>query len=443
MKLAELRGKSCLIWGLGKEGMAAATLLTTQTPPIPFRCVVEAPGPDTTHIAGQDIAIIRDSEAIRQEISKTDIIIKSPGVSLYHPDLSPFRARGGIVTSLLNLFLAEHPELAVILVTGTKGKSTTSTLLAHTLNALDRPTVVMGNIGAPLYETPLPPDLEFLVLETSSYQAATLTQMVDIAVMTSLYPEHLDWHKSLPAYYRDKANTLQMAKRPVIAVAAYQTLQDVAGIALSSPVLFNTPVGIHAVGDMIYLGPQPIGQLQNAFLNRPHNQSNVCAVLATLGTLGLDLKTALTTMADFTGLPHRQSELGQKNGILYVDDSISTTPESAIAALTAYEGRPIALIAGGQDRGIPYDKLAAYVQTHTNVHGVYCLGPAGARIVSVLGDRAQLYVDMNAAVTAAQHTLKGQKDAVILLSPAAPSYGMFRDYIDRAAAFATAAGFKI
>ncbi len=442
MKLADLIGKSCVIWGTGKEGLSAAAMLAAHTPPIPFSFVAEQDGPDTITIGDTDAPVQRTAAGIRQALNSADIIIKSPGVSLYHPDLAPLRVRGVIITSLLNLFLAEHPDIKVILVTGTKGKSTTSTLLAHTLNTLGHPAIVMGNIGTPLGYEPLPDTLSYLILETSSYQAATLSEPVDVAVMTSLYPEHLDWHKSLPAYYRDKANALQMAKRPVIAAEAYQTLRDVAGITLDSPVICNTPVGIHAIGADIYLGPAPIGRLDNAFLARSHNLNNVCTVLAALGTLGLNLKTGLAAMTDFKGLPHRQYELGTKDDILYVDDSISTTPESTIAALEAYAGRPVSLIVGGQDRGIPYDKLVTYAHEHTNIQSILCLGPAGERLHSLMKAKAHPCPDMDTAVRMAQDSLKGQDDAVILLSPAAPSYGMFKDYIDRARAFAIAADIK-
>ncbi len=445
MQLADMIGRSCVIWGTGKEGLAAAHMLVHHIPPIPFTFVDEQDGPDSIKIYQTDIAVCRSDTEIRTALAAATIIIKSPGVSLYHPALIAPRARGALITSLLNLWLAENPAIKVLLVTGTKGKSTTSTLLAHTLNAMGHNTVVMGNIGTPL-GTALPPDLDYLVLETSSYQAATLTETVTVSVMTSLYPEHLDWHTSLPIYYRDKANALCHSQHPLISAEAYQTLQETTDIQLPAPLIFNTLAGIHAVDADIYSGPTFLGRLDNPLLTRPHNLNNTCAVLAVLSVLGLDLTVGIAAMTHFKGLPHRQNELGTIDHILYVDDSISTTPESTIAALNAYAGRPIALILGGHDRGIPYDKLIAYIHTHTGIRSVLCLGDAGQRIhdnLLLTGDkRACMCPTMLAAVTLAQNSLHKENSAVVLLSPAASSYGMFKDYVDRAQCFALAAGFK-
>ncbi len=150
---------------------------------------------------------------------------------------------------------------------------------------------------------------------------------------------------------------------------------------------------------------------------------------------------ALEAMRDFKGLPHRQQELGHKNGVLFVDDSIATTPQAAIAAMEVYKNAPVTLIAGGYDRGIDYQPLVEYVATR-KINAVITLGPSGQRIIEGLaaqGYRAQGTETMESALKeAVGRTPQG---GVILLSPAAPSFGLFRDYIERGQAFAKAAGF--
>jgi UDP-N-acetylmuramoyl-L-alanine---L-glutamate ligase len=308
------------------------------------------------------------------------------------------------------------------------------------LNALGKKSFVLGNIGTPVTEG-AQTDGDFFVVEVSSYQAANLTENIDLAVLTSLFPEHLDWHKSLENYYRDKSNLLSHAKIKIVESAALQTLKKL-HIDFENAIVFNAPDAFHFNGAEVLHGPQKIGALGNAFLLRAHNRGNVCAVLAAVDALGLDPAAALKAMKDYRGLPHRQSELGEKDGVLYVDDSISTTPQSAIAAMEAYDGKSITLIAGGFDRGIDYEPLVAYV-LQKKINAVVCLGDSGRRIFEGLRQsgfpNALLAASMREAVSAAKHaTLQG---GVILLSPAAPSYGMFKDFVDRAAHFAKESGF--
>src|SRR5690606_21077832 len=137
-------------------------------------------------------------------LAAADVIVKSPGVSLYHPLL-----RGRRVTSLMNLWFAQGHTAKTVCVTGTKGKSTTSALLGHVLQGLGRAASVTGNIGVPITEAS--ENAEILIIETSSYQAANFEGRCDIAAVTSLYPEHLDWHGDFDTYAADKLHLLGQA----------------------------------------------------------------------------------------------------------------------------------------------------------------------------------------------------------------------------------------
>jgi len=393
-----------IIWGTGREARAAAALLGT---PVIFADDV-AQGPD--EIDGHKV-VRGDIAALLQN---ADVIVKSPGISLYDP-----RIAGKNVTSLMNLWFERKPASAkTICISGTKGKSTTSTLLYHVLNALGLNAVLSGNIGAPLNADAFHADI--VIIEVSSYQAANFSGLCDIGVVTNLYEEHLDWHGSRAQYFADKLNLLNNAKVKLIGEQALEASHyHGASVIPHAPALPDNP-----------------------YLRRAHNAANVAAVLAVTRELGIQDANALAVMVDFKGLAHRQYELGEQNGILYVDDSIATTPQSTGAAMDVYAARPITLIAGGFDRGIDYAPLLQAVKNHTT-SAVICLGDSGKRICDLLQQNgfvnAYNAADMAQAVALAKaHTQTG---GVILLSPAAPSYGLFTDFTERGRAFAKEAGF--
>jgi UDP-N-acetylmuramoyl-L-alanine---L-glutamate ligase len=442
VRVSDLGGKNVVIFGLGREGKAAAAFLRTVFPNMPLTFVDEAAASETKEEPGGNTAIVRKPEAIAAALDKADVVIKSPGVSLYHPLINSAVDKGTPVTSLLNLWLAEPRKATVIGITGTKGKSTTAALLVHVLNALGKKAVLAGNIGVPVTEAPQD-DADFIVIEISSYQAADIEGDFPIGVLTSLYPEHLDWHQSLEVYYRDKLNLLRNSRVKIVNAEALETMRQ-HDLSLGQPVLFNDPSDFHAKDSRIYDKKKLIGALANKHLSRPYNLSNVCAVLAALKQLGFDLSKTLAAMEDFRGLPHRQQELGEKDGVLYVDDSISTMPQSAIAAMESYGGKSVTLIAGGFDRGIDYAPLADYV-TAKKIHAVICMGPSGQRIYDLLtkaGGKNVFAADsMQEAVGLAKE--RTPEGGVVLLSPAAPSYGLFKNFEERGKAFAAESGFAV
>lgn len=421
MNVADLKDRKIVIWGTGREGRAAEAFIHKAYPDQTLVFVDDkATGPDV--ITGED--------NIRKALHEADLVIKSPGVSLYHPLVQELKNKNIPVTSLLNLWLGTPHRAMTICVTGTKGKSTTSSLLDHVLKKFGRNIALAGNIGVPICEID-PDEFEIVVIETSSFQAADLYENCDIAVLTSLYEDHLDWHGSRKRYHQDKLNLLAHARH---CVANAQTKTDAE--------LSNTQDGIHADGAIVYQGSHLIGQAPNSYLARPHNLENICTVLTVLDYLGFDLTEALEFMSDFAGLPHRQQELGEKAGVLYVDDSISTTAYSAIAALETYADRDITLIAGGFDRGIDYTPLIDRLKTSTVRH-IVLLGPSGERLYGLLNGKTSCglhpVTSMEEAVGTAQSV--SPAGSVILLSPGAPSYGLFRDFVERGQSFARCSGF--
>jgi UDP-N-acetylmuramoyl-L-alanine---L-glutamate ligase len=439
MRVSELIGKRIVIWGAGQEGLAARKYISERIPGQTSIVVDENP-----KLGSSDKSIILTApDAVRQALESADVIVKSPGVSLYHPMLVSLQARHTKITSLLNLWFSNERAGQTIAVTGTKGKSTTSTLLGHTLRGIGKRATVLGNIGIPVTEAPQS-DLEYTVIEVSSYQAADFSGECDVGVLTSLFEEHLDWHKSARAYFRDKANLLRHAQVRLVEAAACQVLIE-NRIDVADVIKFNSPdLFRFDEGGVAFSSGAAIGRLRNRYLLRQHNLNNVLAVLSVIDQLGLDLQHALHAMESYRGLPHRQQELGELQGVLFVDDSISTIPQSAIAALQAYCDRPQTLIAGGFDRGVDHTPLVRFIRQSKTVQAVVCLGPSGMRLLGELKalgfDKVSHAQSMEEAVLLAkQQTPAG---GAILLSPAAPSFGMFKDYIERAEAFVRACGFS-
>jgi UDP-N-acetylmuramoylalanine--D-glutamate ligase len=434
MRAADLGTARVAIWGLGREGRAVIGFLRARHPALPLLLFDEAENAQPMR-EYDNIDWVFGRTALAKALDGIDVLVKSPGVGLYRPEIEIAHRNGVEITSLLNLWFAEAAGISTICVTGTKGKSTTASLIAHILDRLGKRVALAGNIGVPVTEID-PGKTDIAVIEVSSYQAADFDGLCDIAVLTSLFPEHLDWHGTLDAYYRDKLNLLRRSRCAIVNREA----KPADGLAQH---WFNQADVVHFRGTEVFDGAQRIGQVHNRYLARPHNLSNVCAALTVAKVLNLDLRAALDATADFRALPHRQQEIGEIGGVLYVDDSISTAPESTLAALEVYAGRDITLIVGGYDRGIDYGKLVAKLAGGA-ARAVLCLGASGERIFEALhadapSSETAVVGSMGVAIARArQLTPRG---GVVLLSPAAPSYGAYRDFAERGCDFAAKAGF--
>ncbi|HEV2100649.1 MAG TPA: UDP-N-acetylmuramoyl-L-alanine--D-glutamate ligase [Stellaceae bacterium] len=445
MRAAELGAARVAIWGLGREGRAAIGFLRERHPRLPLLLLDDAEDAEAPPEV-EDIGCAFGADAIARALGEIDLIVKSPGVSLYRGEIRTARRNGAKVTSLLNLWFAERAEVTTVCVTGSKGKSTTSSLIAHILTKLGREVALVGNIGVPITEID-PMKTRYAVIEVSSYQAADFDGLCDIAVLTSLFPEHIDWHGTLAAYYRDKLNLLHHARHAVLNRQAAFALGDCVATSPPPPDFFNSENGVHWCGSEIFDGEKRVGAVGSRYLTRPHNMSNLCAALTAAKLLGIEPAAALDAADGFVGLPHRQQELGEIGGVVFVDDSISTAPESTIAALSVFRGRHITVIVGGYDRGIDYGKLISTLAQGA-ARTVICLGASGERIhrgllcakknqpeSALTAYRAQ---SMAEAVAHAKKTTP--PGGVVLLSPAAPSYGHYHDFAERGEDFAVKAG---
>jgi UDP-N-acetylmuramoylalanine-D-glutamate ligase len=429
MRFSELDGRTVGVWGAGREIRSFARHLRERLPAASLAVVVMDGAGDAD--LGAPVVGARDAvEALRG----CDAVVRSPGVSVYRPELQQLLGLGVPVTTATGLWLAERGGARVIGVTGTKGKSTTATLIAHLARAAGEAVELAGNIGRPALDLIDAPPSQWAVVELSSYQIADLVAGPEVAVLTNLYREHADWHGSEEAYRRDKLRLLGLPG--VKACAA------LAGLALDGCASFGAPGGWHvvdgAVADGSGLVRAAAGELP---LRGEHNALNLCAALAALDAAEIAVPPLPGALEGLEALPHRLQTVASADGVDWIDDSISTTPESALAALAAFAGRDVILIAGGSDRGQDYAVLGEVAAGR----GATVLGlPAtGARLVAAAraaGAPAELAFEVPGMESAvAEAARRAQSGTVVLLSPAAPSFTAYRDFEERGDHFATLA----
>ena len=444
MRLSALENRHVAILGFGAEGQAAYRLLKSRLK----RCNVTIIEENSDHAAAQRFPADPATTLLTgplhgHDLTRFDVVIKSPGISPYRPEIRRAMAQGTRFTSGTQLWCDEHPQARLIVVTGTKGKSTTASLIAHLLNRAGRRTELIGNIGKPALEAWSPdPKPEFWVMELSSYQATGLRCHAEVALLLNLYPEHTDWHGSTERYYRDKTQfMLAPGVRTIILEHDGQNLpRPIAGS--HKRVHYNDPNGIHVREDGIYLGQRRVVDATGLPLPGAHNLLNGCAALTVIDRLGIDIETVLPAMKDFRGLAHRLASLGFRNGVEYIDDSISTTPQSALAALKSFPDRPCTLLLGGYDRDLDWHDFAR-ASRNTTLHRVVTLPENGERIAAALAKEHPTLpvIKADGMADAVAHAARATPPGgTIILSPGAPSYGNYRDFRERGKDFARCAG---
>ncbi len=417
-------GEAVLLYGAGAEARSTRQFLAER---FPHSAVFVTADSGSAEIENTEFL---PPEALEQAITdrRFATIVKSPGVSLYKPVFSAARAAGIAVTSNLNLW-GHHlrGDTKLIAITGTKGKSTTATLCQTMLTASGIEAGLGGNVGVP------PLDLgekhDWVVMELSSYQTADMDFAPDIIGVTTLFPEHIDWHLSRERYFADKLNLLAIAPDARLAFGPQAATHP-----LTAPYRADAgrllPALDDAIVDAIY------DAAPETRLRGQHNFDNALLAATLAVAAGADEDGILAGIHAFQPLPHRLADIAI-GGHVFVDDSISTTPEATRAALAAFAGQRVALIAGGYDRQQDYEPLAEEIG-RTGLALVVTLPDTGARLAEALErcapDVPQVAApDLDAAMKAIA-LRKSQFDTVIL-SPGAPSYNQFRNFGERGDAF--------
>jgi UDP-N-acetylmuramoylalanine--D-glutamate ligase len=413
-----------LLYGAGREASSTRAFLKARQPELKVFVTVDsgtADIPETEVIAPDDLV-----EAIRTH--RFGLIVKSPGVSRYKDVFDIARDAGIPVTSNLNLWgSAYRSDRTVIAISGTKGKSTTATLVHLMLTKSGIDAGLAGNVGVAPLE--IADRHAVVVFELSSYQTSDMSFLPDIAAITNLYPEHVDWHGSVERYYKDKLHLIDRDGGFPVAL----------GAAAKGNALVAAAVRDHRrlIGE---LTPEQSAAIDKAVmgsrLKGAHNLDNARLAAQIALAAGATLDGIVRGIAAFMPLPHRLEE-HQFGGTIFVNDSISTTPEATKAALAAYRGYRLALIAGGHERQQDYGELSTLLAGY-GVTTLVCLPVTGARLATATRTAApHIVVFAEPNLEAAMEILHARRrdfDAVIL-SPGAPSYNQFKNFEERGLRF--------
>lgn len=436
--IEELRGRRVGILGYARSGAALAEALRKN---------------------GTDVCVFDDGEAARarardagfavggiEDVPSLALLVPSPGVPLWfpkpHPLITAARAAGVPVTGDIQLFADSRPDLRLVGITGSNGKSTTSALLHHLLNHGGVPALLGGNIGTPVFALD-PPRGATVVLELSSFQLDLCDSLrTAVGVWLNLSPDHLDRHGSLAAYIAAKRRLFEQQAEDAQAVIAVDDAisREVADVLAASG---RRPVRVSgrsadgvAIGvtegvlvDRLETTPKRFALEGRFRLRGAHNRQNLAAAWAAARVLGCAPEALFEALAGFAGLPHRIEVVAQIDGVLFVNDSKATNPDAAARSLASFDA--IHWIAGGRPKP---GGFASLLPLTGNVRAGYFIGEAEEELARTFEGHFPVHrcgtldVALDRAFAAARAEPGG---AVVLLAPACASFDQFRDYEER------------
>ena len=454
---SDLRGRRAVVLGLARSGIAASRFLADA------EAVVTAYDRRPASELGDAVAALGDrpirlalgvdEAAARDLLEGADLLVTSPSVSPRFSTTDPWlrealsaaEARGAELVSEVELFL-RLTACRIVGVTGTKGKTTTSSLLAAMLEAGGLPVALGGNIGTPLIERSLELGAEdWAVLELSELQLPTIDRGADVAVYTNIGEDHLDRHGTVEAYRAVKARLAQLTAPSGRVVLNHddpgcRALGDalppacVAWYGLVRPGLGSPEARIDDDGWVTVAGERLL-PIREVPLPGRHMLSNVLAAALGATLVGVDAEAIAAAVRSFPGVPHRLELVGERGGVRWVNDSQATIPVAAMAALDAFE-QPIVLIAGGKDKGLEYGAFADAIADRARA--AVLIGETADELEGLISGRVPVRRagSMEEAVAVAAWLAK--PGDVALLAPAAASFDMFVDYAARGDAFRAA-----
>lgn len=367
-----------------------------------------------------------------------DIVFRSPGIA---PNKISTK---GDITSATKEFLEKCPA-PIIGVTGTKGKGTTASLIHSILQASGKKSWLVGNIGTPALDVldQITPD-DIVVYELSSFQLWDLEQSPHTAVVLMIEPDHLDVHADFAEYVNAKANITkhQTADDVLVYAKANDTSSHIAIQSEAAKRPFQDDALAHVDDGWFYFGETKLCQTEALKLPGEHNLDNACAAINAVWEYVQDGGTIASGLAAFGGLPHRLKFVREVDGVSYYDDSIATTPGSAIAALRAFE-QPKVLILGGSDKGVEYTELIDAVLGSSSMRAVLCIGAIGPQLHEAFIDKGakgglNLVSETDMKMIVEKAKACAQPGDVVIMSPAAASFDMFKNYADRGEQFVAA-----
>ncbi len=452
--IATRKGQKMAVFGLGASGRAAARALATSGADV---CAWDddAAARDRAGTEGVALADLYD-----HDFAAFDALVLAPGIPLtYNPHDMARRARdaGCPIIGDVELLAEACPATDIVAVTGTNGKSTTTALIGHILGAGGHKVQVGGNLGPPVLEFDPPGNGDMLVLELSSYQLdLTRAATFEIAVLINISPDHLDRHETMESYFgakrcvfRDRHGGGQtaiigiddeygrMLHKELVRRGDWQVIQISSGTRLDDGIYALDGILFDATGNRGGREICALGSIKT--LPGAHNWQNAATAFAACRATGMADSAIATGMAGFPGLPHRQEPIATIGGVHYINDSKATNAEAAARALACYDN--IFWIAGGWAK---QDGLGPVIEHAGRIRHAYLIGECAGGFVAALGSRVPCTQagDLASAFAAAHEAARkdGERDAVVLLSPAAASFDQWPNFEARGDAFRALVG---
>ena len=435
-----LKDKKIAILGFGLEGKSTYNFIRKHLPKkqLDIRYNKENINEENEYLnKDKNLQFITGSKYL-EKIENYDIILKSPGISFKNIDISKFEDK---ISSQLELFL-EYTKSLTIGITGTKGKSTTSSLIYEMLKNQNKDVELLGNIGTPIFdEIDKIKENTITVLEISSHALQYIKKSPNISILLNLYEEHLDHYKSFEEYGDAKFNIFKFQNKEDIAIfnldnkeiakKQYHFKKSDYGITINNINNNITENTIYMEDKYIYCNNKKMYSINDKRkLKGNHNLNDIMFVLAVSNILNLDLEKTINAINEFNPLEHRLEYVGKFDGVYYYNDSIATIPEATIESIKALDNVNT-LIVGGNDRGVNQENLINFLK-ESKIKNIICLPKTGEYIYEGLNKTNKKVVkaeNMEEAVERAKELTK--KNTICLLSPAASSYGYFKNFKER------------
>ena len=431
-----LKGKKILVMGLGVSNRPLVRLLLS------YDCDVT--GCDRTPRENLDAEVLElESGGCKLRVGanyledlQADLVFRTPGMHPANPAFAALRESGAQITSEMEIFFEVCP-CKLIAVTGSDGKTTTTTLIAEILKAAGKTVWLGGNIGTPLL--PLCPQMQetdYAVVELSSFQLMDMERSAQIAVITNLAPNHLDVHKDMEEYVRAKTNifNFQTYRDKLILNGDNDITSGFVGQGSTRFFSRHSTGYVQLEGDWICRNGTPVLDVNTIAIPGVHNIENYMAAIAAVEGLADD-ETIRKVAATFGGVEHRIELVRIRDGVKFYNDSIASSPTRTIAGLKSFSQK-VLLIAGGYDKHIPYDVLGPYICEHTKA--VYLNG-ATADLIRKAVENAPAYqpgapelIDCKDFTDAVYRSAKdAQAGDVVLMSPASAAFDQFKNFMER------------
>ncbi len=433
-----LTGKKVAILGFGKEGKSTFNYIRKHNPN--FRLFVldrnENLIEENEFLRGDILTKVYTGYSYLDTLKNYDVIIKTPGISLVNVDTSRYEDK---ITSQIEIVLECFRD-QIIGITGTKGKSTTSSVLYKVFKDQNVDTLLLGNIGTPVFD--YLDDIKYntkVIIEMSSHQLEYIKTSPHIGIILNLFEDHLDHSGSIEHYYESKMKMFEYQSRIDYSIYCEdnQALDNLVRSKKRDSQLirykfatgkqdYNT---IYCDGNYIYCKNKPVYDVNSdRKLIGNHNLSNIMAIFAVVNLLGLNNKEAGKSIDEFVPLEHRLELVGMYDGVTYYNDSIATIPNATINAIESL-GIVNTLIFGGMDRGIHYEEFVEYLK-NCNIENLICMPDTGYKIgAQILNKNVYKAENLEQAVNIAKQVTK--KGMICLLSPAASSYNQFKNFEEK------------